>query len=72
MFRSTREVAKMLGIGPSRLSKAVWDGRLDPPGRGPSGAFLWTEADIQRASWTLRRRSADDVLPEAPKGGDGD
>ena len=69
MFRSTRDVAVILGIGVSRISKAVWDGRLDAPARGPSGAFLWTEADIQRASWALRRRSADDVLLDPSNGG---
>ena len=53
MFQSTRQVAKLLDITPSRLSKAVWDGRLDEPQRGPSGAFLWSDTDVRRACWTL-------------------
>ena len=61
-YSSTREVAVMLDINPSRLSRAIWDGRLAPPMKSPSGAFLWVETDIQRASWVLRRQSADDIL----------
>jgi hypothetical protein len=61
-YRSTREVAKLLGLNPSRLARALWDGRLTPPARAPAGGFLWTVDDVERASWLLRRRSADDVL----------
>ncbi len=61
-YRSTREVARMLGVNSSRLARAIWDDRLDPPTRAPNGSFLWTAEDIQRASWLLRSRSADDVL----------
>ena len=53
MFHSTREVAAILGVKPSRIGKAIWEGRLAPPERGPSGAFLWKEADLRRASWVL-------------------
>ena len=63
-YRSTRDVARMLGINPSRLARAIWDGRLDPPAKAPGGAFLWTPDDIGRASWLLRHRDAGDVLPE--------
>lgn len=61
-YRSTREVAKLLGLNPSRLARAIWDGRLDPPVRAPGGGFLWTLDDIERASWLLRGRSFDGVL----------
>ena len=61
-LRSTRDVARLLGIGVSRLARAVWEGRIDPPAKGPGGAYLWTRRDIERASWALRHRSADDVL----------
>lgn len=64
MFRSTREVAELLGVLPTRIGKAVWEGRLNPPQRGPSGAFLWIEEDVRRASWVLLRRDLDDVLAE--------
>ena len=56
-FWSTRQVARLLGITPARLTKAVWDGRVDPPEKSPSGNFLWTVADIERASWRLLRKA---------------
>ena len=67
-FRSTRDVARLLGIGTSRLSRAVWDGRLPAPEKGPGGAYFWNDADVERASWHFRRRGAGDVLAE--EGGD--
>lgn len=68
MFRSTKEVAMVLGVSPSKLSRAVWEGRLDPPERGPSGAFLWEYSDIERASWALLGMDLDRVLSK--RGGD--
>ena len=68
MFKSTREVAELLGVIPSRISKALWEGRIDRPQRGPSGAFLWTEEDVRRASWVLLRRDLDDVRAEQAAG----
>lgn len=62
-YRSTREVARMLGVNPSRLARALWDGRLGPPIKAPGGAFLWTDEDIERASWLLRGRDTGDILP---------
>ncbi len=62
MFYSSRQVAKMLGVNPSRLSRAIWDGRIDEPPRGPGNFFLWGEKEIEQASWVLRHKSADDVL----------
>lgn len=62
LYLSTREVATLLGVNVSRLSTAVWAGRIAEPPRGPGNAFLWGPEDIERASWVLRRRSADDVL----------
>jgi len=62
-FWSSREVAAMLGVRIGTLSRAVWEGRVDPPEKSPSGGFLWTLPDIQRGSWYFRGRSADDVLP---------
>lgn len=64
-YRNNREVARMLGVNPSRLARAIWDGRLDPPTRAPGGAFLGTRGDVERASWLLRGRGAEDVMAEA-------
>ena len=55
-YYSTKEVARILGINTSRLARAAWDERFLPPQKGPSGNFLWTDADIERASWALRKR----------------
>lgn len=58
-FYSTRQVARLLGIKIDTLQKAVWLGRVDPPDKSPSGNFLWTIADLERASWVLLRRAFD-------------
>ena len=52
-YLSTRQVARLLGVSVSLLTKAVWCGRVDPPQKSPSGNFLWTPADIEHASWVL-------------------
>lgn len=70
-FLSSRQAAMLLGVNPSRLIRAIWDNRLDPPTKGPGGAFLWTDADLERASWLLRGRSADDLLQAGKGGSDG-
>jgi hypothetical protein len=41
-YFSTRQVAGLLGVSVSLLTKAVWCGRVDPPEKSPSGNFLWT------------------------------
>jgi len=56
-FMSTRQVARLLNITPARLTKALWDGRVIAPAKSPSGNFLWTLEDINRASWVLRRQA---------------
>ena len=63
-YRSTREVAKLLGVNPSRLARAIWDGRVPAPERGPSGAFLWIESDIRQAARILLHRELEDILAE--------
>ena len=52
-FYSTKDVAGMLGIRPDTLSRAVWVGRLDRPEKAPSGDYLWSEKNLQQASWIL-------------------
>ena len=59
----TREVAKLLGVTPGAIQQAIWHGRLDAPSKGPGEAFLWTLADINRASWVLLHRAFAE-LPE--------
>ena len=65
-YHSTRTVAKMLGIRPDALQKAIWLGRVPEPAKGPGGAFLWAEEDIQRASWALLHRAYEPEEGERP------
>lgn len=61
-YLGTRDVARLLGVPPGRLAKALWDGRVDAPAKGPGGAYLWTDRDVEHASWVLRHRDASDIL----------
>ncbi len=61
MYRSTKEVAALLGIPVGRLKHSVWDGRVPSP-RKLGGVYAWDDRDVHRASWVLRRRDAEDVL----------
>lgn len=47
---STRQASQRLGVKASTLARAVWDGRIPEPQRGPGGCYLWTPEDIQRAA----------------------
>ncbi len=49
-IRSTKQVAKLLGVRVGKLSRLVWLEQITPPERGPGNSFLWTDADINRAS----------------------
>jgi len=57
MVIGTKQVAKILGVSVTKLQRALWDERLDPPAKGPGGVFLWTVEDVNRASWVLLRRA---------------
>jgi len=56
-FYGTRDAAKILGVSVAKLQRAIWNERLDPPEKGPGGAFLWTLGDLERASWQLLNHS---------------
>ena len=47
----------MLNIRPDTLQKAIWLDRVEAPAKAPSGAYLWTDVDIQRASWALLHKA---------------
>ena len=66
-YYSTRDVARILEITPARLTKALWDRRVESPQKAPSGAFLWTARDIERASWALLHRSSGLVEKSEPQ-----
>lgn len=56
-YYSTRQAASLLGIKPCRLQQAIWQNRINPPAKGPSGQYLWTIKDIDHASWALLKKS---------------
>ena len=56
---STRTAAKKLGVKTEWLSRQVWLDRVEPPAKSPAGAFLWTDSDIERASWQLLNKGLD-------------
>ena len=57
----TKQAAAILGVRPGTLTRAVWEGRVPPPAKGPGGAFVWTEADLRRAAFALLGRDLDEV-----------
>jgi len=63
-FKNTREVARILGINSSRLARAIWDQRIDPPAKGPGGAYIWERKDIIRAGWFFLGRDVSGELAE--------
>ena len=52
-FYSTRQVAGLLNIKPDTLAKAIWQNRVTPPPKSPSGQYLWTIAYIESAAWAM-------------------
>ena len=54
-FYSTRAVAGFLHLKPDTLQKAIWQNRVTPPPKSPSGQYLWTLAYIESAAWVLKR-----------------
>ena len=57
----TKQAAAVLGMRPGTLTRAVWEGRIAAPDKGPGGAFVWTETDLRRAAWALLGRDLDEV-----------
>ena len=66
-YFSTPQAAKLLRVSVSRLAKAVWDGRIVPPQKSPSGNYLWTSADIERAAWALGRHHVLESVKEGSR-----
>lgn len=54
-FYSTRAVAGLLHLKPDTLQKAIWQNRVSPPPKSPSGQYLWTLAYIESAAWAMGR-----------------
>jgi hypothetical protein len=56
-IKSTKQVAIELGIAPAKLSRAVWEGIIAAPKKGPGDSFCWTPRDIEAASWRLLHKA---------------
>jgi len=69
MMIGTKEAARILGLKPGTLARAIWDERFQPPAKGPGGAFVWTEADLRRAAWTLLKRDLGERVAIQEAGG---
>ncbi len=63
-FYSTKQVARALGVSFSRLARAVWSEQIEAPEKGPGGAYLWTRADVERASWQLLGHALDEAAAD--------
>lgn len=68
---STGQVARLLRVAPHRLGYLTRDQQLRPT-KGPTGAFLWTTADVTRAATLLgidpdeRRSEPAALAPSSP------
>lgn len=60
-FLTTREVAKLLDVRPGTLTRAVYEGRIHSPVKGPGQAFLWKPAEVEAACWALHRKPLDEL-----------
>lgn len=69
---STGEAARQLGVRPNYLQRAIFDGRLRAPAKGPGDAYQWTRRDIERASWALLHRPFDTGGEHSANGGPSD
>lgn len=58
---STVEAAFVLNLRPGTLARAVWDGRVGAPAKGPGGAYHWSRDDLVRASWRLYGHNLSDA-----------
>lgn len=49
-YRTTSQVAKLLGLSYPGLHSLMQRGKLDPlPAKDPGGRYFWTEDDVARA-----------------------
>jgi hypothetical protein len=66
-YRSSRDVARFLGVDPNWLTRQLWLRRMDPlPMKSPAGAFLWTPDDIERAAVQLLGKPLAEIRGDRP------
>lgn len=61
---STRQVAAILGVSVSKLTREVWLGRIQAPPKSPAGDHLWGREDVERACRALLHKDLDALLAE--------
>ena len=61
-YRGTADVAKALGVPPSRLHRAINEGLLDAPAMGPGHCYAWGPRDVERAAWIICHKPLSAVL----------
>lgn len=59
---STRELCHLMGVKIHMLHRPINEGRLKPPMKIGEN-YVWSEADVNRASLLIRGRDATDLLP---------
>jgi len=47
--KTTRQVAMELGLRPSTLNRAVYEGRVPAPPKSSAGNYLWRPKDVEAA-----------------------
>ena len=55
-LHSTPEVARVLGVKPARIRRAIFDGRLRAPELRIGRNYVWRPSDIEAAAWLFGRR----------------
>lgn len=55
-YQSSRQVAEEIGLRPSTLLRAVWDGRIPQPPKNQAGDFCWRRVDVRRAAAVFKAR----------------
>ena len=56
LYYSTRQVADILKVKVSWIDQNVYRRRIPAPERSPSGSYMWSTRDIQRAAELLSKR----------------
>ncbi len=51
---NTREVVRRLGTTADILRRLIYTDKLAPPTITPSGDYLWSDADVERARAALK------------------
>jgi hypothetical protein len=68
-YQGTKQVAAEIGVRPTTLLRAVWDGRIPPPPKNSAGDFCWRRIDVCRAAKVFGRRLGNVARPSGGRAG---